>query len=157
MSGLRELTVRVRHHEMTGQFVRYAAVGVLNVALFFAIFNVLTPAHASFVRVNVARAIAFLVTSVFSFALNKIWAFKDQSREAVAKQYALFVFFTLIGFALQQGVFSLLLIPLHRYGRLGWNAANVPAIPLSVLWNFFAYRRWTFNAATAAAAGPGSA
>jgi putative flippase GtrA len=149
--NLRDTYERVRHHEITGQFVRYAAIGVLNVALFFLIFNLLTPDRASFVRVNAARALAFIITSIISFALNKVWAFKDQRRERIAHQYARFVFFTLVGFAFQQGLFSLLLIPLHQYGRLGWNAANVPAIPLSVLWNFTAYRRWTFNAVTAPA------
>jgi len=64
---------------------------------------------------------------------------------------------TLIGLAMQTGVFTLVLIPLHQYGRLGRNIAALPGIPISVLWNFTAYRRWTFNSATAAAIGPGSA
>ena len=135
---------------MTGQFVRYAAVGCLNVALFFAIFNALTPEHSSRVRTIAAYATAFAITSVISFALNKLWAFKDNRRERVAHQYALFLFFTLIGLGLQLSVFSLLLLPLHQYGRLGRNAAALPAIPLAVLWNFTAYRRWTFRTAAPA-------
>jgi putative flippase GtrA len=157
MSGLRELAVRVRHHEITGQFLRYAAIGALNVLFFFILFNLFTPAHSTRARTVIAYAGAFLITSVFSFAMNKIWAFKDTRRERIAHQYALFLVLTLIGLGMQTGVFSLLLIPLHQYGRLGRNAAALPGIPLSVLWNFTAYRKWTFNAATAAASGPGSA
>jgi len=156
MSNLRELATRVRQHEITGQFLRYAAVGVLNVLLFFALFNLLTPAHPTRARTILAYAAAFLVTSVISYGLNKTWAFKDPRRERIAHQYALFLVLTLIGLGMQTGVFALLLIPLHQYGRLGRNAAALPGIPISVLWNFTAYRRWTFNAVTAAAAGPGS-
>jgi len=156
MSQLREFAGRVRRHEITGQFLRYAAIGVLNVMLFFAIFNLLTSSHTTRPRTIAAYAIAFLITSVFSFALNKTWAFKDTRRERIAHQYALFLVLTMIGLGLQTGVFTLLLIPLHQYGRLGRNAAALPGIPLSVLWNFTAYRRWTFNAVTAAAGGPGS-
>src|SRR5439155_24245267 len=119
MSNLRELAGRVRRHEITGQFVRYAAVGCLNVALFFTIFNLLTPANTSRARTVAAYACAFLITSVVSFALNKTWAFKDTRRERIAHQYALFLVLTVVGLALQLGVFSLLLIPLHQYGRLG--------------------------------------
>jgi putative flippase GtrA len=157
MTGLREIAVRVRRHEITAQFLRYAVVGVVNVALFFALFNALTPSQTTRVRTVAAYAAAFFITSVFSYAANKIWAFKDKRRERIAHQYALFLFLTLIGLGLQTGVFALLLIPLHQFGRLGRNAAALPGIPISVLWNFTAYRRWTFNAATAAAAGPGSA
>jgi putative flippase GtrA len=156
MTTLREYAGKLRRHEITGQFIRYAVIGCMNVALFFAIFNILTPAHASRLRTVVAYACAFLVTSVFSFALNKRWAFKDQS-ERIAHQYALFLSLTLVGLGLQTGVFALMLVPLHQYGRLGRNVAALPGIPISVIWNFTAYRRWTFNSATAAAIGPGSA
>jgi len=157
MSGLREFAVRVRHHEITGQFLRYAVIGVVNVLFFFALFNLFTPSAASRARTVAAYAAAFFITSLFSFAMNKIWAFKDTRRERIAHQYALFLFLTAIGLGLQTGIFTLVLIPLHQYGRLGRNVAALPGIPISVLWNFTAYRRWTFNAATAAASGPGSA
>ena len=150
MSGLREFAVHVRHHEITGQFLRYAAIGVVNVLIFFTLFNIFTPAHATRARTVAAYAAAFVITSLFSFTMNKIWAFKDTRRERIAHQYALFLVLTLVGLGLQTGVFALLLIPLHQYGRLGRNAAALPGIPISVLWNFFAYRRWTFNAVTAA-------
>ena len=156
MSNMRDFATRVRHHEITGQFLRYAVVGAVNVAIFFTLLNLLTPGDASKVRKVVAYVTAFLITSVISFFLNKRWAFKDDRRHRVAHQYALFVVLTAIGSTMQTTVFWLLLIPLHHYGRIGTNAAALPGIPLSVLWNFTAYRRWTFNAVTAAAGGPGS-
>ena len=50
MGNLRELAGRVRRHEITGQFVRYATVGCLNVTVFFSLFNALTPEDATTAR-----------------------------------------------------------------------------------------------------------
>jgi putative flippase GtrA len=137
--------LRQRHHVVVGQFVRYGLVGCLNVIIFFSIFNLLTLGHASHARTILAQVPAFLVTSVVSFFLNKRWAFKDERRHRVAHQYALFLFLTLIGLGLQLSVSAVLLVPLHQFGRLGRNAAAASAIPFVVLWNFTAYKRWTFR------------
>lgn len=123
-------------------FIKYAIVGVLNVAAYFTIFNLLRLAG---IHQNVSAAIGFVITSVQSYALNRKWTFKDRQGHSVMKGYALFMFFTLIGLLLNQAAFSLLMIPLGRFGRLGENLALLGAIPVSVMWNFFAYRRWAFT------------
>lgn len=132
---------RISEYEIVHQFVKYATVGVLNTTLFFGLFNAL-----DFLIPTVgAYAAAFLITSVGSFILNKFWSFRDQSRHRVVRQYLVFVIFTLFGLGLNTGAFRLLLIPLEQYGRLGKNAAALATLPLSVIWNFTAYRRWTFK------------
>jgi putative flippase GtrA len=133
---------RLHRHEIVRQFVKYAIVGCLNVGLYLAIFNLLLLAD---LHVLAANAVAFSITSVNSFLLNKIWSFRDQRRHAVVRQYFRFVFFTLVGLALNTGVLSLLLIPLDRYGTIGKNAAALGSVPISVLWNFTSYRLWTFK------------
>ena len=144
LAQLRQSTVyrRLHRHEIVRQFVKYAVVGCLNVAIFLAIFNSLllvdVPALA-------ANAIAFSVASVNSFVLNKIWSFRDRRRHAVVRQYFVFVFFTLVGLGMNTAVFSLLLIPLEGFGTLGKNAAALGSLPVSVIWNFTSYRRWTFH------------
>lgn len=133
---------RLHGHEIVRQFVKYAIVGVLNVGLYLGIFNLLLLAD---IHILVANAIAFSVTSVNSFLLNKVWSFRDQRRHAVVRQYFTFVFFTLVGLGLNTAVLSLLLIPLEQYGTLGKNAAALGSVPVSVLWNFTSYRLWTFK------------
>jgi putative flippase GtrA len=133
---------RLSRHEIVRQFVKYAVVGVLNVAIFLTIFNVL---RSMDVPVLGANAIAFVVTSVNSFLLNKFWSFRDHRREAFVRQYLVFVLFTIVGLALNTAVFRLLLIPLAQFDRLGENAAALGALPVSVIWNFTTYRRWTFK------------
>lgn len=132
----------LHRHEIVRQFVKYAMVGVLNVALYLGIFNLLLLTD---IHVLGANAIAFTITSVNSFVLNKTWSFRDQRAHAVVRQYFTFVFFTLIGLGLNTGVFSLLLIPLAQYGTLGKNAAALLSVPVSVVWNFTSYRLWTFR------------
>ncbi len=132
----------LQQHEIVRQFVKYAIVGCLNVAASLGIFNGL---RALNVHRLVASAIAFVLTSINGFLLNKMWSFRDSNVHRVHRQYVRFVFFTLIGLTLFTGAFRLLLIPLEQYGRLGENAAFLASVPVSVLWNFTSYRRWTFN------------
>ncbi len=138
---------RLKRYEIVKQFVKYALVGALNVALFFLIFNGLRPVTGLH---TIGRyAIGFLITSVLSFFLNKFWSFRDPRRHAVMRQYLHFVSFTLVGLGLNTGVFSLLLIPLHKHGTIGENLAALFALPFSVLWNFTGYRYWVFSDARA--------
>ena len=130
-------------HPATGQFLRYASVGLLNLAVFFGVFNLLL--HFAW-HPAVAYAAAFVVTSIGSFWLNKSFAFKDRRREAVVRQYLAFVFMTGVGLAINESVFWILLYPLRRFGTAGHNAAALGAVPFSVMWNFFAYRKWVFAA-----------
>jgi len=139
--------LRRRHRELIGQFVRYGLIGCLNFAITLVVFTVLG-------RSVPAVAAAFVISSTVSFFLNKHWAFRDASREAIVRQYVLFVIFTLVGLGLFTGSFALFRIPLAHYGVIGRYEALVACLPLVVLWNFTAYRRWTFKAA---AGGPGSA
>lgn len=136
------LYARLSRRPALHQFVRFATVGVLNVVLYFSIFNLLLWLGLHTLASN---AVAFLVSSVNSFTLNKLWAFKDPRREAIVRQYFVFVFFTLVGLAINSGVLWLLLIPLATYGTIGKNLAALGALPFSVAWNFTAYRRWTFR------------
>ncbi len=143
------LYARLSRYPTLHQFVRYALVGVLNVVTYFALFNLLLWAG---LHIYLANAIAFLITSINSFVLNKLWAFKDHRREGVVRQYTIFVSFTLIGLAINTAALTVFLIPLGRYGIIGKNLAALLALPFSVAWNFLSYRKWTFKPAVRAGA-----
>jgi putative flippase GtrA len=133
---------RVSRHESIHQFVKYALIGGVNVLLHLGIFNLLVWAGLYHLAAN---AIGFFVGSTNSFIWNKVWAFRDPSRDAVIRQYLTFVFFTLVGLGLHTATFWLWLKVFGDNGRIGENIALLLAIPVSVLWNFNSYRRWTFN------------
>ena len=137
-----QLYGRVSRHEWVHQFVKYALIGGLNVVIHLGLYNVLallgTPPL-------VANATAFFIASVNSFIWNKVWAFRDPRRDAVIRQYLVFVAFTLVGLGLHTGAFSLWLHFLHPHGRIGENISLLLALPISVVWNFTSYRLWTFK------------
>ena len=135
---------RLRGHEATGQFVRFAVVGAINFATYFALYNGFLRLH---VQAVAAGALAFALSSISSFFLNKFWAFRDRKRTAMGRQYVVFTLFTLIGLGINTGALALFLIPLRRFGTLGKNGAALCAQPFSLAWNFTAYRRWTFRPA----------
>ena len=150
---------RVTRHEWIHQFVKYGIVGVFNVGVHLAIFNVLI---ATGLPTLGANAIAFFLASINSFFWNKRWAFRDERSRGVVRPYLVFLFFTLVGLGLHTATFSLLLIPLHVHGTLGKNVALLCALPVSVIWNFTCYRLWTFRpgarpAGSTPSAVPGSA
>lgn len=136
------LPARIRDHEALGQFVRYALIGVLNTALFFGLTNLLLLAGAGTL---IASGVAYFLTNVISFLLNKRWAFRDPRRKGVVAKYFRFLFFTLVGLGAYEIVFHLLLVPLDRFGLLGTNLALLFALPVGVVWNFTSYRLWTFH------------
>ena len=139
-----KLYADLHRHEIVRQFVKYAIVGAINVVIQLAFFNGLRIAGVHRIP---ASTVAAVVTSITSFALNKVWSFRDSNASRVHRQYLRFSLFTLVGLAIFTGAFRLLLIPLEQYGRLGENAAFILAIPAAVVWNFTSYRRWTFNRA----------
>lgn len=140
---MKNLYDRLASYEIVGQFIRYATVGVMNVALFFAIYNTLLHFH---VETHASYVIAFAITNVGSFLLNKRWTFRD-ARPHFVRQYFRFSFFTLVGLGISTTAFSafLHLTPLEHHGTVGKNVAALAAIPFSVFWNFFSYRHWTFH------------
>lgn len=124
-------------------FIKYALVGLVNVGVHLLIYNLL---RVIGVQPLIAQGTGFMITSVQSYFLNKHWSFRDTGRHSVWRGYLVFVSLTLVGMAFNLTAFQLLLFELHRFGRLGENMAFFGAIPVSVLWNFYAYRRWTFSA-----------
>ncbi len=136
------LYARVSRYPALLQFVKYGMVGVLNVTVYVGIYNLLRLAD---VHPNLSLTVAFFFTSIQSYTLNNRWTFRDTGRHPLFRGYMLFVGFTLVGLALNQAAFTFFLIGLRRFGRLGENIALLGATPLSVAWNFMAYRRWTFS------------
>jgi putative flippase GtrA len=136
-SNVRDLARR----PVVGQFVRYAMVGAANLSVYLAILNGLRALGTPFAG---ALAVAFVASSVQGFLLNKHWTFKDRRDKAV-RQYAKFLVFTAIGLGISEGLSHLLLVELSRFGRVGENISALGPLPVTVLWNFTAYRLWTFK------------
>ena len=136
---------RISRYENVKTFVKYSMIGGLNVVIFLGIFNLMRRVVG--LDEVPSYVIAFVPTNINSFFLNKRWAFRDERRHAVGRQYLLFAFFTVVSLGIQTGLFQLFLIPLQTYGWLGENIAALLPLPFSVAWNFASYRLWAFKRA----------
>ena len=116
-------------------------VGLLNLALYYVLFNIFLTFGWHPLAANAA---SFVPVTLNSFALNKLWTFQDRQTTRVARQYGRFLAWTTLSLAIESGALALLLIPLEQYGRIGKNVAAGLTAPLAAVLNFLAQRRWTF-------------
>lgn len=142
MSRTRDFAKRVwLRFPWTQQFARYASVGLINMILFYTLFNILLTFRWPTL---VAYVVSLFIAALNSFAFNKFWAFGDSSRERMTQQFVRFVLWSLVTLGLGTAGVWVLLIPLAQYGRIGRNLAALLVAPVTVAGNFIAYRRWTF-------------
>lgn len=150
--------------EFGKQVGRFAAAGVINTLLDYAIFVVVSwlfalPLSSSWI----AKAISGAIAMINSFALNQRWVFR--SGAATWRHGARFLAVTLVGtFGVQLGGMHLFAALWPMPGRLAvglaaWLGLSLPeplvvrtvafglATAASMTWNFLAYRRWVFAAA----------
>lgn len=121
------------------QFSRFLGVGAAATALMYAL---LILQVEGFERPPVSSSgIAYLLSSVFNYWANYHWTFASRQRHAPA-----LLRFTLI--AATGLLLNLALMQALTQG-LGWAylLAQILATALVLLWNFFANRHWTYQAA----------
>ena len=123
------------------QFFRYVSVGLINTGLDFGIYTALTRGFAFWKEHYLwANAIAFLIVVTWSFFWNKYWTFNNRERKHPT-QYMKFVFTTLIGISIAEGVLYIGVEVFSFYDLI----SKIIAAPLVVLWNFSMYRMWVFR------------
>ncbi|MBM3250623.1 MAG: GtrA family protein [Candidatus Nealsonbacteria bacterium] len=123
------------------QFFRYVIIGLINTGLDFGIYTALTRGFEFWKKHYLwANAIAFLIVVTWSFFWNKYWTFNNHERKHLA-QYMKFVFTTLIGISIAEGVLymGVEIFSLHDL------VSKIIAAPFVVFWNFFNYRIWVFH------------
>lgn len=154
--------MKKKANETAKQAGKFGLVGIMNTVIDLGIFNVLSQVFG--VYVVVANIISVGVAIVNSYIWNKNWTFQDKSKENSVGKFAKFVIFSLIGMGLQTfmvwllatkwtvsgvWVFSVVeLIGLDKIFAESFvinNWAKVWGIGLALVWNFIAYKKWTFN------------
>jgi putative flippase GtrA len=141
---------------------KFGLVGILNTAIDLGIFNVLTQLFG--VYVVVANVISVSVAIINSYLLNKNWTFEDKTKKNLVEQFTKFVLFSLVGMGIQTLVVWLLATKWTASGLWAYsivdliglekifiqsfvvnNWAKVWGIGLALIWNFIAYKKWTFK------------
>ena len=123
------------------QMIKFGLVGVLNTAIDFSVYFLLTRFTPFFADHRLAaNTIAFIVAVSNSFFLNKYWTFREKTQTA-ASQYPKFFFVSFGGLLLTQGIF----FALHTMAGLHDLWAKMLAVIVVMCWNFAANKLWTFK------------
>jgi len=117
--------------------LRFGVVGVLNTALDFAVFLLLTKKIG--MHPAIANVISYCVGLTNSFICNKLWTFGAVAqRTHVGKQFAVFAALNLAGLAISTTIVAALQF-------IGPATAKLISIPFVFAWNYWTSRRFVYR------------
>ncbi len=130
--------------ESLHQFVKFALIGVVNTAVDFGIYTLLTRYTVAFdyhtARKYIANLISFLIATTFSFYANRSWTFR-RTDKATLGEATRFYSTTVSGLFLNE---ILLLIMVRGFGIYDL-IAKVFATFVTIFWNFLFKKFWVFT------------
>ncbi|MFE7168570.1 GtrA family protein [Streptomyces sp. NPDC057616] len=128
---------------LTGEIVRFAAVGGLGVVVNFAVFNLcraLTPLPV--VRCSVIGTVVALLVNYVGF---RYFAYRDRDKRRPAREFTLFIVFSIVGLVIENGV---LYAATYWFG---WDSAvqnnlfKAVGLAIATGFRFAVYRTWVFR------------
>ena len=127
----------------TARVVRFAMVGLANVLLDVAIFNLLLRFGVDAVAAKLASSGSAVVSSYF---MNRAWTWSD--RQGIPSVgLPMFIALSAVGVGLSEGSLVVSHYGLGLISTLDDNlSANVVGLLLSSLWRYWSYARWVFPA-----------
>lgn len=131
---------------------KFVSVGILNTLIDFGILNLLSYIFVihSGSAIALFNGFSFSVAVINSYFWNKFWTFRaGGSSGEGAKDFAQFVFVSLIGLGLNTGIVyfltTLVGAPQSVSPALWENIVKTIAIPVNLTWNFLGYKFWVFR------------
>jgi len=94
-----------RHRVVGAEFLRFGTVGIGG----FCVDTACVYALRASIGLYAAGMVGYLAAASANWALNRIWTFRDRTHTEAHVQWARFLAVNVIGFALNRGVYSLLI------------------------------------------------
>jgi putative flippase GtrA len=147
-------------HAITKEFAKFGTIGVINLFVNFAVFNLLwfTVLRTGEVK---AKAIATIVATTCAYFMNRHWTYRDRPKSTLRREYSLFFVFNLVGLIIEVTVVFIAKYGFHQTHIVVLNLVTGVGIVLGTIFRFWAYRTHVFKreldatvAAEAAIAGP---
>jgi len=147
MAGALSLLV-ARARRGAAEIARFGTVGLVAYVIDVGLFNLMVHAGNPGVFADkpvTAKIIAAVIATLFAYAANREWTWRDRRRQGFAREYALFLL--LNGIAL---IITIIPLVISRYGlnldsTLADNiSANVIGVGLGTFFRFWSYRKWVF-------------
>jgi putative flippase GtrA len=136
--------------KVAGEAVRFGLVGLANLVLDVALFNVLRSPLGPYG----AKVVSTLAAITSSYLMNRYWTWADRPRMGVGRQYALFLVLSGVGLLIAEACLLVSRRLVGAQSALADNvSANVVGLGLAMAFRFWAYRRWVFPAAGPTGAG----
>jgi putative flippase GtrA len=153
------------------RFLRFAVVGisgaVIDLGLLYILQATILPPHNE-LYVVLASGIAFFTAVISNFTWTRLWVYPDSRSRSMRRQLVMFTFVSVVGGAARLIWMALMAFPIGHLvmplalpfiqilrpnyaptafaeGKLGSLVAQLIAMVIIMLWNFFANRYWTYN------------
>ncbi|MBK3623690.1 GtrA family protein [Streptomyces sp. NPDC102259] len=128
---------------LTGEIMRFAAVGGLGVLVNFAVFNLCRAVTTlPVVRCSVISTSVAVLVNYLGF---RYFAYRDRDKRRPAREFTLFVVFSIIGLVIENGV---LYAATYRFGwdtALQSNLFKAIGLAAATGFRFWVYRTWVFR------------
>jgi putative flippase GtrA len=135
------------------QFIKFCIVGVSGTFIDFTLLNILLTQNVS---LPVAGSASFIAAVINNYLWNKLWTFQNAPKKNNALQLAQFALISTLGLAIRIPTLYLgSLTPTTPLESLGvspeaaktilYNLTAALAITITLTWNYFANKAWTFK------------
>ncbi|MHA1781913.1 MAG: GtrA family protein [Promethearchaeota archaeon] len=121
------------------QAFRFAIVGglgtIVNILILFFLTEIL------YIFYIMSEIIAFIISSIHNYVLNKIWTFKEGFREKFMIKYTQFFFISIISLFINLSILFILV----EYFGFWYIFGEIVAICIAFIFNFIGNKIWTFS------------
>jgi len=140
-----------RWHGLTKELAKFGTIGLINLVVNFAVFNLLwlTVLRSGEVK---AKAIATIVATTCAYFMNRHWTYRDRPKSTIRREYSLFFFFNLVGLLIEVTVVGVAKYGFHQTHIVVLNLCTALGIVMGTIFRFWAYRTHVFRPADPALA-----
>ena len=156
-----QVNMKSMRSSMTFEIMRFIIVLSIGAVLDLIVMNILLQVFTNVLSwgngaILIASAGGFVSGLVSNYILHRFWTFRVAKRDSVGRQLPVFVVVSLSALLLRLVLISLV-FPLAQQGlttlaldaalarTLSANIAQITAMGFSMLWNYYANRRWTYR------------
>lgn len=145
-TGMRALihVLPERVRDLGTEIAKFGVVGVVNLFVNFAVFNLLwfTVLRTGEVK---AKAVATIVATTCSYFMNRHWTYRDRPKSTVHREYTLFIIFNAVGLVIEVAVVGVAKYGFGQTHIVVLNLCTGVGIVLGTVFRFWAYRTHVFK------------
>lgn len=135
-----------RFHGISKELAKFGTIGVINLVINFAVFNVLLLTLPPNKEVW-AKGLAAIVATTCAYFMNRHWTYRDRPKSTLRREYTLFFLFNAVGFAMETGLVAFTKYVLNETHPIALNVSSAVGIGLGTIFRFWAYRTHVFKLA----------